>query len=134
MKPNMGCPFLSMPKMVRRDDEDIAEMKREAPGIMLERNPGVALLWFTRSYRVFKVPARDGANPGYLIEIGEPFEVAFYAHGRQAARGEIEKSIETGLPALYQACELEPTPEARADARQQLERQKAIFARLLPAA
>src|SRR5215510_204714 len=26
----MGCPFLSMPKMVRRDDSDIAELKVEA--------------------------------------------------------------------------------------------------------
>jgi len=127
----MGCPFLSMPKMVRRDDSDLADVKVEAAGMMLERNPGVTLLWFTRSYEVFSV-GRDEVNPGYLIRMGDPFDVAFYAHGRRATREEIEKSVETGLPALLEACGMEKTPELRAAALAELDQRKEIFYRLLP--
>src|SRR5262245_14249727 len=127
-----GCPFLSMPKMVRREDSDLAGPKVSAAGIMLERNPGVTLLWFTRSYEVFRVPKRDEANPGHLIQMGEPFEVAFYAHGRKATREEIERSVETGLPALLEACGMERTPELQAAALAELEQRKEIFYRLLP--
>lgn len=126
-----ACPFLTMPKMVRREGDDLDAIRVPAAGMMLERNPGVTLLWFTRSYTPFKV-RRDEANPGYLIRMGDPFEVAFYAHGRKATREEIQQAIETGLPALYEACEMEPTPAEQEAARRQLERQKEVFFRLLP--
>jgi hypothetical protein len=128
----MGCPFLSMPKMVRREGDDLDDIKIPAAGMMLERNPGVALLWYTRSYVPFEVPKRDEANPGYLIHMGDPFEVAFYAHGRKATREEILTSIETGLPALYGACEMEKTPDEQEAARLELDNRKDVFFQLIP--
>lgn len=121
-----ACPFLTMPKMVRREGGIIEEAKNPG-GIMITRNPGVTLLWHCRDYKVF-----DPGN-GVLIKIGEPFEIDFYAEGRKAARAEIDRSIDTGLPLLLNACEQEETPEHRADARAQLAAQVAAFNSLLGA-
>src|SRR6185369_5061065 len=46
-----NCPFLSKPHMVRREDEFMATCPLPA-GVMIERNPGVSLLWTTRTYKV----------------------------------------------------------------------------------
>jgi len=126
-----ACPFLSMPKMVRRDDDDLAKIKVPAAGIMLERNPGVALLWYTRSYEVFRVTCGE-ANPGYLISMGDPFEAGWYSHGRYATRQEVEEAIASGLPALLEACDAEATPEDREAARAQLEERRQALMSLLP--
>lgn len=87
-----NCPFLSNPRMVRREDEVI---NKRAPGHALTRNPGVAMLWVTRQYEVFN----DGrGNP--LIQMGEPERVEWYAHGRDATLAEVQASIDSGLPNL----------------------------------
>ena len=41
-------------------------------------------------------------------------------------------AIETGLPTLYGACEMEPTPDEQEAARLELERRKEVFFRLIP--
>lgn len=93
----INCPFLSNPRMIRREDEIInnARSREESPGIMLTRNPGVAMLWITRQFEVYKAP-----NQGYLIQMGEPDSVEWYACGRRASREEVLQSIESGLPNL----------------------------------
>ncbi len=126
-----ACPFLTMPKMVRREN-DLPAGVEEPAGVFCRRNPGVALLWHTRSYEVFRVD-EAGVQAGYLIRMGEPFEVAWWSQGRPATRQEVEESIATGLPTLLEACEAEPTPARRDAARAQLEKQKAAFWPLLPA-
>ena len=93
----LNCPFLSNPRMVRREDERInnAHLRDAAPGHAITRNPGVAMLWITRQYEVFN----DGrGNP--LIQMGEPDSVEWYARGRVATRAEVQESIDTGLPLL----------------------------------
>jgi hypothetical protein len=122
----MGCPFLSMPKMVRREG-GLPEEVTDPAGVMLRRNPGVGLLWHTREYRVFKAPN------GYLIRMGEPFEVAWWTQGRQATRQEVEEAIASGLPALLEACDAEEKPEDRKAARAHLEEQRLALWPLLPA-
>lgn len=94
-----ACPFLSHPKAKRRE-ANLPEGGINPGGIMIERNPGVTLLWITRSYKPFRVP--DG---GALIDIGPPLEVAWYAEGRIATRAEIMASIDTGLPLLQREAE-----------------------------
>jgi hypothetical protein len=94
----INCPFLSNPRMVRREDEVSNNQKtREgSAGIAITRNPGVTMLWYTRSFEVFP----DGLNKGYLCHMGEPEKVEWYANGRTATRAEVQESIDTGLPIL----------------------------------
>lgn len=93
-----GCPFLSRPNMVRREDELTEANKPNVAGMMIERNPGVMAIWVTRDYRVFKAPN------GYLLQIGDPFEVNWYTQGRAATREEVSKAIDDGLPTLLNVC------------------------------
>jgi len=50
-----GCPFLTKPKMVRREGglpDDI-----HTAGVMIERNPGVMAIWTTKRFSVILDPA-----------------------------------------------------------------------------
>jgi hypothetical protein len=98
-----NCPFLSNPRMVRREDEAINNqtLRDNAAGIAITRNPGVAMLWITRQYEVFNTAeVRGSANQGYLIQMGEPESVEWWACGRKATRDEVKASIGSGLPNL----------------------------------
>ena len=92
-----NCPFLSNPRQVRREDEVLnnACLRANAPGIAIARNPGVAMLWFTRQFEVF-----DDGHGKPLIQMGEPESVEWYACGRKATRDEVMRSIDTGLPTI----------------------------------
>lgn len=72
-------------------------------GEAILRNPGVTMLWTTRSYSPFS----DGRG-GVLFEMGDPIEVQWLREGREATRAEVDYSIETGLPALRALAEKEP--------------------------
>lgn len=97
-----ACPFLSRPHMRRRTDEQFAAEARNAPGLMIERNPGVTLVWTTRGYRVVRAP-RPAGGDGILFQIGEPRHVECYAEGRRATTDEVLHSVVTGLPRLLEA-------------------------------
>jgi hypothetical protein len=98
-----NCPFLNNPRMVRREDEKINNqcLRDNAAGFAITRNPGVAMLWNTRQYEVFRT------ENGYLIQMGEPESVEWYAHGRLATRAEVDASIDSGLPNLRRIAEME---------------------------
>lgn len=101
------CPFLSTPKMHRRErDLPLPEQLDVSGGIALKRNPGVALVWVTKSYQVEK----DGMG-GVVFRLGAPEHVHWYCEGRVATRAEIEESIRTGLPILEKIA-LEDGPRA----------------------
>ena len=89
-----ACPFLTRP-LARRNLRGIdpADVKRPA-GVMIERNPGVSLLWITKSYKPFHAPN------GILIRIGEAVDVSFWSQGRKASIEEIRTSVDSGLPIL----------------------------------
>jgi hypothetical protein len=120
-----ACPFLTIPKMVRRESE-IPEGYSEPGGVMIKRNPGVTLLWYTRSYDI--IPTDRTA----LFRVGNPDQVRWFAEGREATRAEVMKSIETGLPLLEAACDQEPYPAARVLARRQLQKQYDAILPYLP--
>lgn len=88
-----ACPFMVNPNR-KRNEDDLPENRVDPGGVMIERNPGVTLLWVTESYRVFK------ARGGILIRIGDPVSTDWYARGRAATREEIMASINSGLPTL----------------------------------
>jgi hypothetical protein len=98
-----NCPFLSRPHARRRENNMPVEPEKHVPGIMLKRNPGVALVWITEHgrWRRRRVPN------GLLFEIGEPVETLWYAEGREATREEVDASIDSGLPALREIAEQE---------------------------
>jgi hypothetical protein len=117
-----NCPFIVKPHMIRRGHDELIEMgAKSMGGNSIKRNPGVMLLWVTKSYQVFS-PA-----PGErLIEVGEPEAIEFYSQGRTATRDEIDESVRTGLPFL--------TAEAskQEGGMEQLAKQVKDFKKLLP--
>jgi hypothetical protein len=117
-----NCPFLVRPHMTRRDD-NLPEGAEPAPGCPLDRNPGVTLLWITKTFTLFRAPDRKA-----LIRVGDPVEVGCFSEGRRATREEVEISIAGGLPKLIELAKLEG-PEAEDD----LTRQVNDFVFYLPA-
>lgn len=94
-----ACPFLARPHARRRDVGKPGQSV-EGPGIALQRNPGVALVWVTKKLR-----RRPDGRGGVLFDVGEPVETRWYAEGRPATRAEVCESIETGLPSLREIAE-----------------------------
>jgi hypothetical protein len=100
------CPFLTRPRMERRDASDIQHLTSNPGGEMIERNPGAIALWTCRDWKPFS----DGSG-SWLIKVGEPSGVAWFAEGRPAKRAEVEESVRTGLPLLEAMCQ---SPNERA--------------------
>ena len=87
-----NCPFLSKPQMVRREN-DMPEGKRTSP-TMIPRNPGVTMLWTTKTYHLFRHADE------VLIRMGEAERVEWWALGKPATRAQVDESVEAGLPKL----------------------------------
>ena len=122
------CPFLTQRQEFRRAD-GLPEEAQSPAGLRIARQPGVALLWVTKEFRLHVVrpdPA-NGVQGGLLFEIGEPSETVWLREGRPATRAEVEESIDTGYPLLLAEAEAEG-PDAVAE----LERRREVIARLLP--
>lgn len=118
-----ACPFLSKPRM-RRNEKDLPEMGKPAAGFHLDRNPGAACIWVTKSFKPFRPHA--GA-PGLLFTIGEPERVLWFAEAREATRDEVMASIDSGYPLLEQIAR-----DEGADAVKVLEKQRAVAMKFLP--
>lgn len=107
----MGCPFLSKPKMHRRE-VDLPEGVVVAEG-HIERNPGVTLIWYCRTWHPFPV---DGGL--LLIDLGDPENWQWYREGRLATREEILESIDSGVTRLMETAE---NDEERAYVKEKVE-------------
>lgn len=111
----MACPFLANPTMQRRERGKPAHT--DPAGVMILRNPGVALVWTSRTWSPFRV------GTGLLFDVGDPVETAWYAQGRPATRAEVLAAIDSGLPLLRSEAERSGDPAAAlAHIEQQLER------------
>lgn len=99
----IACPFLVRPHAKRRE-AGLPEAHRSPGGFMLERNPGVAMVWVSRPpfIKLRQTPK------GTLFNIGEPERVEWYAEGREATRAEVRASIDSGLPALEELAAKQP--------------------------
>jgi hypothetical protein len=99
-----ACPFLSTPTMHRRDRGLTEKGAIPAAGTTILRNPGVALVWSSRTWHTFTVPTsavKAGlAQPGSLIDVGEPTSWSWWAEGRPATHDEVDASIQSGMPLL----------------------------------
>jgi hypothetical protein len=115
-----NCPFLSKPQMTRRENNLPPEAK-DAAGFAIMRNPGVTLLWVTKTYSVFE----DGMG-GKLIRMGEPERVEWWALGKRATRQQVEESVAGGLP------KLEELARQQVGAMEELHKKKAEFEEFYP--
>ena len=95
----LACPFLSNPDARRRADH-LPEGKLDPAGVHVERNPGVSLIWVTRSFHPFRAQL---GKPGILFSLGDPVELYWFYEGRPATRAEIMNSIESGFPLLRES-------------------------------
>lgn len=98
-----ACPFMLLPRAKRRRDANMAATN--APGIALDRNPGVSALYTCRHFATFRTDGMDGVGAGWLIEMGEPMSIDWYAEGRTATRAQIVESIDDGMPYLRELAE-----------------------------
>jgi hypothetical protein len=121
-----ACPFMLNPQR-KRNLENLPEGTEPAPGIPIDRNPGVMLIWVTKSYKVFRPKSAPefGKPGGVLFSVGEPTMLKWYCRGRAATREEVIDSMESGLPRLRQLAE-EEGPEAVAAFHKVLDRGMAL--------
>ena len=102
-----NCPFLTKPRM-KRVGANLHPHGTERPGgTMIERNPGVTLVWQSLRYQPW-----DAGGGKVLFDIGQPHAVEWFAHGRTATRKEVLESIRTGLPLLKAEADKDPHPTA----------------------
>jgi hypothetical protein len=88
-----ACPFLNNPRMRRNEAARVED--GVVAGEMIERNPGVIVVWIAETFRIEPDPR------GYpLFNIGKPTRVEYYREGRVATRAEIMESIDSGMPLL----------------------------------
>jgi hypothetical protein len=103
-----ACPFLNQRESRRNAANLPYDLGLSEPaGYGIDRQPGVSLLWITKSYRVLKV------GDGILFKIGDPTAVEWYRQGRPALRSEVQESIESGYPILLSAAEQEGAKAVR---------------------
>ena len=120
-----ACPFLTRPH-ARRREVDAADAISPG-GIPILRNPGVTLIWTTRTYRLF-----DDGHGKPLIEIGLPEAVRWYAEGRLATRAEVAYSVDTGYPALLEVAAGQDAETPGIGAVAELERRMRAFVACYP--
>jgi hypothetical protein len=117
------CPFLTTPSMTRRE-RGLPGDRVDPAGKAIWRNPGVALVWYSRSWKIVYDP-----NGGALFDVGEPSRVYWRCQGREATRAEVLASIDSGFPILLKQAE-----EDGGGALDKLQRQHTAAMKLLPGA
>lgn len=118
-----ACPWLTEPKRKRRE-RDMPNGVVESVGEMIRRNPGVTCLWSTKKVKPFRV------DHGLMFQLGDPERIVWLCRGRTATREEILESIESGMPLLREATNLDADPAA---SMRDLERMYTAAMRHLPA-
>lgn len=123
----IACPFLAMPRM-KRNEKDLPVGHLPPAGKAIMRNPGVAAVLVTRSYKIFN----DGAGGG-LFEMGPPEAVEWYARRGLATYTDVSESIQSGLQFLLDECEAQPGgPEQVKEAHEELHRRLNAVTRWMP--
>lgn len=98
-----NCPFLTKP-MAKRNERGMPPEEHFVDGKMIDRNPGVTIIWETTSYKPFRV------DDGWLITVGDPVNVTAWREGRHATRDELLDSVISGLPLLHAEAEKQGQP------------------------
>jgi hypothetical protein len=109
-----ACPFMTRP-LAKRREANLPENRIAPAGEGIRRNPGAVCIWTTLSFKPFRAPG------GLLFELGEPEHTEWYAEGRPATRAEVDESIRTGLPLLYEPARAQDAQQPGAGAVAELE-------------
>ena len=117
-----ACPFLTRPQQ-KRNTKDMPDEAQDPAGLYISRNPGVTLVYVTRTFEPFN------AGNGVLFRLGEPEDTLWYCKGRPATRHEVDEAIASGLPILLGQAEQDGT-----EAVQKLNRLVQRAQKCLPAA
>lgn len=121
-----ACPFLTRPHM-RRNKSELPEETKNPAGIFVERNPGCACVWVTKTFNVFRPHA---GGDGILLRLGDPTSVLWFAEGKQATREQVLASIDSGYPLLEREAREDTDPAAAVKA---LARERERAMQYLPA-
>jgi hypothetical protein len=100
-----ACPFMTLPAAQYRSANLPAGIL--LPPEMLDGNPGAVCIWICQSFKPYKV------EDSWLIRLGEPTEVLWFAYGKPATRQQILDCFEKRLPFLANIAK-EEGPEAEA--------------------
>jgi len=122
-----NCPFLSRPHARRREDALTQDLLPNVAGNPILRNPGVTLVWVTRSYKLWGDPA---GRP--LIEIGPADRWTWYCEGRPATRAEVVASVAGGFPSLLEIARQQDRDEPHAGAELELLKRAESFLAMYP--
>lgn len=112
-----ACPFMVRPAAQYRTTQMPEESRGHIGG--LPGNPGAVCIWITKSFKPYQVPG--GGKDDWLIRIGDPLRVLWYAEGKPATRQQILDSFERRLPALKEIATMEG-PHAEAALSEQVEK------------
>jgi hypothetical protein len=99
-----ACPFLTLPAKKRRDAH-LPDGVHDAAGVAIQRNPGVTALVHALRSTPIRVRGGDGLGAGILFRFSGITRVRWMAEGRDATADEVVASLESGLPALADACD-----------------------------
>lgn len=117
-----ACPFMVRPAAQYRSANMPEEAKAHIGG--LPGNPGAVCIWITRTFHPYYVPG--GENDDWLIRLGDPVRVLWYAEGKLATRQQILDSFERRLPALKEIAS-QQGPDAEEALQAQVERTMALL-------
>ena len=113
-----ACPFLMLPAAQERTAGLPSEMER-TPGA-LGGNPGASCIWITETFKPYRV------ENSWLIRVGDPVEVLWFAEGKPASRQAILDSFERRLPLLREVAKSE-SPAAEQALQWQVDQTMALL-------
>jgi hypothetical protein len=94
-----ACPHLINPGAKRRS-ANLPDELRHPAGTMVPDNPGVTVIWESKTYSVVNAP--DG---GELIDIGDPEAIEWWKDGHRASRAEVVPLFEKSVGRLRKVAE-----------------------------
>lgn len=101
----LACPFLATPSMRRRPN--LPENTVPPDGEMNPRNPGVSLVWTTRSWV---------RKPGFrLFDIGDPTSVTWWREGQPATYSQALDALVSSMEILGEKAAEDRHPERAAE-------------------
>ena len=92
----VACPFMLNPAPKPTGEEEL-----DPPGSLRDPNPGVTVLWSTKSFETKPM------GPSKLFLLGPPTALAWYKQGRAATLAEVSASVADVVPLLQERAERE---------------------------
>ena len=102
-----GCPFLTKPHMVRRENdlpEEVVVQEGHNPS-----NPEAMAIWHTRSFQIYQ---SDSTRVPLFI-VGDPIDTAWFVEGRPATRAQVTEALIAGALLLMEEAKAKGPEEVR---------------------